>query len=122
MNCGSIHIIGNAPRIATTIFFVCFVLVFYNDSSSFSCRICSSSSACNLLDNAPDLSGNELCGVCIGVGNGVDGYFGGDEAGVLNIVAVVIVSRNVSNCFKESALCKVSRGRIGGTPPNPSKT
>lgn len=63
-----------------------------------------------------------MCGVCIGVGNGVDGYFGGDDAGVLNDVAVVIFSRNVSNCFNDNALCNVSNGLIGGTPPNPSNT
>lgn len=54
--------------------------------------------------------------------NGVDGYFGGDDAGVLNIVVVVIFSKNPSNCFSDNALCKVSSGRIGGTPPNPSRT
>lgn len=58
----------------------------------------------------------------MGVVNGVDGYFGGDEAGVLNNGAVVIFSKNPSNCFSDNALCKVSNGRIGGTPPNPSRT
>lgn len=59
---------------------------------------------------------SELCGVCVGVSNGVDGYLGGDEAGVLNIVIVVIFSKNASNCFNDNALCNVSSGRIGGTP------
>lgn len=52
----------------------------------------------------------------------MDGYLGGDDAGVLNIVVVVIFSKNVSNCRSDNALCKVSNGRIGGTPPNPSRT
>lgn len=67
-------------------------------------------------------SHSEFCGVCAGVGNGVDGNFGGDEAGVLNIVVVVMLSKKVSNCFSDRALCNVSKGRIGGTPPIPSKT
>lgn len=83
--------------------------------------MCSSSSSSNLLVSGPGLSGNEFCGVCIGVGHGVDGYFGGDDAGVLSIVAVVICSRNVSSCFSDNALCSVSNGRIGGTPPNPCR-
>ena len=66
-------------------------------------------------------SGHEFCGVCVGVGSGVDGYLGGDEAGVLYICVVVIRSRNVSNWRKDKALCKVSSGRIGGTPPMPSR-
>lgn len=77
----------------------------------------------NLHVNGPALfSVNELCGVCVGVNSGVDGNFGGDEAGVLNIVVVVIFSKNPSNCFKLSALCSVSKGRIFGTPPKPSQT
>lgn len=75
----------------------------------------------NLLDNEPCLSGNVLCDVCAGVSNGVDGYFGGDEAGVLKIVVVAIFSKNPSNCLSDRALCNVSNGRIGGTP-NPSST
>lgn len=55
------------------------------------------------------------------VGNGVDGCLGGDEAGVLNKGVNVTWSRNISNCFRDNALCKVSKGRMGGTPPNPSK-
>lgn len=82
----------------------------------------SSSSSSNLLVNGPGLSGIELCGVSTGVGHGVDGHFGGDDAGVLDTVAVVIFSRNASSCFNDNALCNVSNGRIGGTPPNPSKT
>lgn len=66
--------------------------------------MCSSSSSSDLLVSGPALSVNELCGVCTGVGHGVDGYLGGDDAGVLNIVAVVICSRNVSSCFSDSAL------------------
>lgn len=57
-----------------------------------------------------------------GVGTGVDGYFGGDDAGVLNNGAVVIFSKNASICFNDNALCNVSNGRIGGTPPKPSST
>lgn len=64
----------------------------------------------------------EFCGVWVGVSNGVLGYLGGDDAGVLNIVVVVIFSKNPSNCFSDNALCNVSSGRIGGTPPNPSST
>lgn len=94
----------------------------YSESSDFSCCFLSTSSTRNLLDIGPALSGNELWGVCTGVGNGVDGYFGGDEAGVLYDVDVVMCSRNVSSCFSDSALCNVSSGRIGGTPPKPSKT
>lgn len=66
-------------------------------------------------------SGHEFCGVCVGVGSGVEGYLGGDEAGVLYICVVVIFSRNVSNCFSDNALCNVSSGRMGGTPPMPSR-
>lgn len=84
--------------------------------------MCSSSSSSNLLVSGPGLSGSELCGVCTGVGHGVDGYLGGDDAGVLNIVAVVMSSRKTSSCFNDNALCSVSSGRIGGTPPKPSKT
>lgn len=53
-------------------------------------------------------------------GKGVEGYRGGVSVGVLKD-AVIICSKNVSNCFKERALCRVSSGRMGGTPPNPSK-
>lgn len=94
-------------------------------ASSFSGSFCSATSltSFNLHVNAcPALSVSELCGVCVGVNNGVDGYFGGDEAGVLKIIVVVIFSKNPSNCFKDSALCSVSNGLIGGTPPNPSRT
>lgn len=42
-------------------------------------------------------SGHEFCGVCVGVGSGVEGYLGGDEAGVLYICVVVIFSKNVSS-------------------------
>jgi hypothetical protein len=56
----------------------------------------------------------------VGVGNGVDGYFGGVDDGVLNNGAAVICSRKVSICFSDRALWSVSRGRIGGTPPKPS--
>lgn len=63
-----------------------------------------------------------LCGVPVGVGFGVEGFFGGEEAGVLKSGAVVIFSRNKSSCLSDKALCNVSNGRIGGTPPNPSKT
>lgn len=54
------------------------------------------------------------------VGVGVDGYLGGVEEGVRNIGAEVILSKKLSNCFKESALCNVSSGLIDGTPPQPS--
>lgn len=53
-------------------------------------------------------------------GTGVDGFLGGDDAGVRNSGAYVITSRNESSCRKESALCRVSKGLIGGTPPHPS--
>lgn len=77
----------------------------------------------NLHVNGPALfSVKELCGVCVGVNSGVDGNFGGDEAGVLNIVVVVIFSKNPSNCLRLSALWRVSSGLIGGTPPKPSQT
>lgn len=56
----------------------------------------------------------------VGVGNGVDGCLGGVEEGVLKRGAAVILSRNVSICFKDRALCRVSKGLIGGTPPKPS--
>lgn len=52
----------------------------------------------------------------------MDGYLGGLDAGVLNNVIIVIFSRNVSICFNDNALWSVSSGRIGGTPPNPSRT
>lgn len=50
---------------------------------------------------------------------GVEGIFGGDESGVRNC-ARAMCSRKASSCFKDRALCSVSRGLIGGTPPNPS--
>lgn len=53
---------------------------------------------------------------------GVVGIFGGDETGVLKIGAETIFSRKRSNCLSDKALCRVSNGRIGGTPPNPSRT
>lgn len=56
----------------------------------------------------------------VGVGKGVEGYLGGVEDGVRNIGAEVILSKKLSNCFKESALCNVSSGLIDGTPPHPS--
>lgn len=55
-----------------------------------------------------------------GVIDGVDGYFGGVDDGVRNSGKTVMWSKNVSNCFNERALCNVSKGRIGGTPPKPS--
>lgn len=72
-------------------------------SGSF-CSATSFSSFDNLHVNGPALSVSELCGVCVGVSNGVDGYLGGEEAGVLNIVVVVIFSKNPSSCFNDSAL------------------
>lgn len=69
-----------------------------------------------------NFSGMEFWGVCTGVGSGVEGYFGGDDAGVLNIGAAVIVSRKESSCFSDSALWSVSRGLMDGTPPIPSST
>lgn len=66
-------------------------------------------------------SGQEFCGVCVGVGKGVEGFLGGDEAGVLYICVVVIRSRKVSSWRSDNALCNVSSGRIGGTPPKPSR-
>lgn len=57
----------------------------------------------------------------LGVGSGVDGYLGGEEAGVLYICVVVMRSKNVSSWRKDNALCSVSNGRIGGTPPMPSR-
>jgi hypothetical protein len=53
-------------------------------------------------------------------GRGVDGFLGGDDAGVRNSGADVMTSRKESICRNESALCRVSRGLIGGTPPHPS--
>jgi len=49
------------------------------------------------------------------------GSFGGEahDGGVLN-GAVVMRSRKASSCRNERALCRVSSGRIGGTPPHPS--
>lgn len=46
--------------------------------------------------------------------------FGGDEAGVRYNGAVVIISRNESSWRNDNALCRVSRGLMGGTPPKPS--
>lgn len=46
--------------------------------------------------------------------SGVDGSFGGVQLGA------VIFSKNPSICRKLNALCSVSSGLIGGTPPNPS--
>lgn len=53
-------------------------------------------------------------------GSGVEGYFGGVEDGVRNKGADVILLRKASIWRKESALWRVSNGRIGGTPPKPS--
>lgn len=94
--------------------FVFFILFFYKDSSF--------SSASSFASNEFAFSLSEFCGVCTDVGNGVDGNFGGDDAGVLNVLTVVICSKNVSSCFSDSALCSVSNGRMGGTPPKPSRT
>lgn len=74
---------------------------------------CHKNSASNLLANVPIVSGR-TCGVCIGVG--------GDDAGVLNRGTVIIFSKKPSSCFSDNALWSVSNGRIGGTPPKPSKT
>lgn len=38
-----------------------------------------------------------ICDMLVGVGNGVDGYLGGDEAGVRNSGADVIFSKKASN-------------------------
>lgn len=93
------------------------------DSSSFSWSCWTVSiSVSNLLDSDPCLSGNELCDDWLCANNGVDGYLGGDDAGVLNIIVVVIFSKNASNCLSDNALCKVSSGRIFGCPPIPSRT
>lgn len=46
--------------------------------------------------------------------------FGGDEAGVRYNGAVVIISRKESSWRSDSALCSVSSGLMGGTPPKPS--
>lgn len=84
-------------------------------SGSF-CSPTSFSSFDNLHVSGPGLSVMEFCGVWVGVS------LGGDDAGVLNMVVVVIFSRNPSNCFSDNALCNVSSGLMGGTPPNPSST
>lgn len=55
----------------------------------------------------------------IGVVEGV-GYFGGVDDGVLNNGIEVIWSKNMSSCRNDNALCNVSNGLIGGTPPKPS--
>lgn len=47
-------------------------------------------------------------------------YFGGEEAGVRNKGALVIISRKESNWRNDNALWRVSKGLIGGTPPKPS--
>lgn len=60
--------------------------------------------------------------VVVIIESGVEGFFGGVHVGVLNSGAVVIFSRKLSSCLSERALCSVSKGRIGGTPPKPSKT
>ncbi|KAI9582112.1 hypothetical protein GQX74_011607 [Glossina fuscipes] len=60
--------------------------------------------------------------VVVIIESGVDGFFGGVHVGVLNSGAVVIFSRKLSSCLSERALCSVSKGRMGGTPPKPSKT
>lgn len=48
------------------------------------------------------------------------GTFGGDGMGVFCWSDEVIASRNPSSCFMDRALCNVSKGRMGGTPPHPS--
>jgi hypothetical protein len=55
--------------------------------------------------------------VCTGVDD-----LGGEDAGVFVDTGLVINSKNLSNCFKDRALCKVSNGLMGGNPPNPSNT
>lgn len=49
-----------------------------------------------------------------------DENLGGEEAGVRNRGTPVIISRKASSCRRDRALCRVSRGLIGGTPPKPS--
>lgn len=49
-----------------------------------------------------------------------EGYFGGEEAGVRNRGALVIISKKESNWRNDNALWRVSNGLIGGTPPKPS--
>lgn len=49
-----------------------------------------------------------------------DVILGGDEAGVRNRGALVIICRKQSSCRNDRALCSVSNGLIGGTPPKPS--
>lgn len=56
------------------------------------------------------------------IDNGVDGFLGGVHVGVLNSGADVIFSKKLSNCLSDNALCNVSNGRMGGTPPKPSRT
>lgn len=46
---------------------------------------------------------------------------GGDPVGVLKICAKTISCRKLSNLRNDRALCSVSRGRIGGTSPNPKR-
>lgn len=45
---------------------------------------------------------------------------GGVDEGVRYNCAVVIRTKKLSICFSDKALCRVSSGLIGGTPPNPS--
>lgn len=56
------------------------------------------------------------------IDRGVEGFFGGVHVGVLNSGAEVIFSKKLSSCLSDKALCNVSKGRIGGTPPKPSRT
>lgn len=67
-----------------------------------------------------ELNEEDGIGCIILDGKGVEGYLGGVEAGVLKSGVTVIWSRKLSNCRNDKALCKVSKGRIGGTPPIPS--
>lgn len=53
-------------------------------------------------------------------GVGVLGTLGGEGMGVFSWIDDVIESRKPSSCFIDRALCKVSKGLIGGTPPHPS--
>jgi hypothetical protein len=49
-----------------------------------------------------------------------EGNLGGEEAGVRKSGTPVIISRKESSCRSDKALCSVSRGLMGGTPPKPS--
>lgn len=59
-------------------------------------------------------TGNMCCSPDVGE----DGFFGGDEHEIWKVSSVIFI-RKSSICFNDRALCRVSSGRMPGTPGQP---